>query len=83
MTVGGTVGTSETVTLEIIVTFSDATTATVTHAFTATGSYQLTQAEITSLTKDAVYITQTSVASMSSLTATSATTSANITALSV
>ncbi len=83
MTAGGTVGTSETVTIEIITTFSDATTATVTHAFTAVGTYQLTQAEVSTLTKDAVYITQTSVASMSSLTATTATTTVNITGIAV
>ncbi len=83
MTVGGTIGTAETVTIQATVTFSDTTTVSVSNAFTALGTYQLTTAQIESLLKDGVYITQIAVASQTSATSTSATTTANIYALSV
>ena len=82
MVIGGTVGT-ETLIIQVEVTFSDTLTAIVTHSFTALGTYQLTTAEIESLLKDGVYITQIAVASQTSATSTTATTTANIYALSV
>ena len=78
MVVGGTVGTSETVIIQITASFGTASPISVTHSFTAVGNYWLTINEIVSLMVDGDYITQLAVDSQSSLTATTATTTANI-----
>ena len=76
--VGGTVGTAETVIIQITASYGTAASVSVTHSFTAVGNYWLTINEIVSLMVDGDYITQLAVESQSSLTATTATTTANI-----
>lgn len=64
---GGTFG-SETLTVEILVTYSDGTTTTiVTYTATGTGTTALTNAQLRALYKDAVYIVSIRFRSKSSL----------------
>ena len=63
---GGTFG-AETVTVDITVTFSDVTTATVTKTATAIGTVTLNGSELMALIKDDVYINKISVKSKSSI----------------
>jgi hypothetical protein len=78
LTWGGTFGTGETVTIRITVTFSDATTASITKSATATGTVLLNPADLQGLMKDGVYVNKVSVDSTSSLTSTTVTTSATL-----
>jgi hypothetical protein len=70
---GGIFG-AETATVDITVTFSDATTATVTKTATAIGNSTLTSSELMALIKDDVYVTKISVKSKSSIASSTATT---------
>ncbi|MNF73147.1 hypothetical protein D3C84_551420 [compost metagenome] len=63
---GGTFGV-ETVTADITVTFSDATTATISKTATAIGTVSLSNSDIMALAKDGVYINKLSVKSKSSI----------------
>ena len=75
ITIGGTVGTSETVTVQFTVNFSVAAAITIAKAFTATGGpYFLTSDDVAQFMIDGNYVTSIDIASMSNLTATSATT---------
>ena len=69
---GGTFG-AETVTADITVTYSDATTATVTKTATAIGTTAFTNSDLMALIKDGVYINKISVKSKSSIASTTAT----------
>lgn len=73
VTVGGTVGTSETITVEIIAHYSDGTTGSITKSFTATGTDYLTAADLLTLLKNGVYIESVTAQAESSATSTSAT----------
>jgi hypothetical protein len=73
---GGTFGT-ETVTADITVTFSDATTAIVTKTATATGTTSLTNTDLMTLAKDGVFINKISVKSKSSIADSTATATFN------
>ena len=81
VTAGGTFGTNETVTVTIIAHYSDGTTGSITKTFTATGTQDLTSADIVALVKDGVYITSIGAEASSSLTSTSATVSVEIAAM--
>ena len=75
ITVGGTVGTAETVTVQFTVNFSVAPAITLTKAYTAAGGpFYLTASDLAQFLVDGNYVTSIAIASMSSLTATSATT---------
>lgn len=73
---GGTFG-AETVTAQIVVTYSDATTATLTKTAVATGTTTLTATDLMGLVKDGVYITQSSFNSKSSIASSTATVTFN------
>ena len=73
---GGTFGT-ETVTADITVIYSDATTATITKTATAVGTTSLTGTDLMTLAKDGVYINKISVKSKSSIASSTATVTFN------
>lgn len=73
---GGTFGT-ETVTAQIVVTYSDATTTNITKTATAAGTTSLTSSDIMSLIKDGVNITKLSVSSQSTIASSTATVTFN------
>lgn len=72
----GTFG-AETVTANITVTFSDNTTASVTKTATAVGTASLTNSDLMTLSKDAVYIEQISVVSQSTIASSAVTVTLN------
>jgi hypothetical protein len=78
LTAGGTFGATETLTARVTATYDDATTAAVTHDFTATGDYTLTEAEVNSLIADGKAITKFSVDCESSDASSTATASVTI-----
>jgi hypothetical protein len=80
ITAGGTFGT-ETLTVRVTATFSDATTASITKDFTAVGSTALTNEEIEDLMADGVAITKLSVDCKSTIASSTATGGANVAAL--
>ena len=73
ITVGGTVGTSETITVRITFNFDDASTLYVDKSYTAVGDYYLAEADLQSLWKNAVGISSIDIQADSSATTTSAT----------
>lgn len=73
---GGTFGT-ETVTVDITVTYSDDLTSTITKTATAIGTVSLSNSDIFSLVKDNVYIKKMAFKSKSSIASTTATTTLN------
>lgn len=73
---GGTFGT-ETVTAQIVVTYSDATTSSITKTATATGTVSLTNTDIMSLIKDGLNITKLSVSSKSTIASSTTTVTFN------
>jgi len=73
---GGTFG-AETVTADITVTYSDATTAIVTKTATAIGTTAFTNTDLMALIKDGVYINKISVKSKSSIASSTATVTFN------
>ena len=84
ITIGGTVGTAETVTVQFTVNFNVAAAITITKAFTAVGGpYFLSADDLAQFMVDSDYVTSIAMASMSSLTATSATTTINTYCLNI
>lgn len=73
---GGTFGT-ETATVNIDVTYSDATVVSIQKTATAIGTTDLTVADMFALMKDSVYITKISVKSKSSIASSTATVTVN------
>lgn len=73
---GGTFG-SETVTAQIVVTFNDNNTLSLTKTATATGTVSLTGTDWINLTKDGVYITKFSVNSQSTINSSAVTVTFN------
>jgi hypothetical protein len=74
--IGGTVG-SETITAQVIATYSDSTTATLSKTFTATGTTALTTTDFITLFKDGVFINKLSVVSKTTIASTAATVTYN------
>lgn len=74
--VGGTVG-AETLTFQIIATFADNGTATVTKTATALGTTSLTGTDWITLSRDNTYMTKLNVSSQSSIAASTATVTFN------
>jgi hypothetical protein len=74
---GGTFGSSETVTLQKTVTYSDGTSTSITKTATASGTVTLSVSDFLTLVKDGVYITQTSYQSQSNIANSQVTVSVN------
>jgi hypothetical protein len=74
--VGGTVG-AETLTFQLIMTYSDGTTSTMTKTATAVGTTSLSGTDWFTLFKDNVYINKINVSSQSSIASTLATVTFN------
>jgi len=70
---GGTFASGETVTVTITATFSDNTTASITKSATATGTVELTTADLFGIVKNGTYITKVEATAASSASSTSAT----------
>ena len=73
ITVGGTVGTGETITVRVTFNFDDGTSLYVDKSYTATGDDYLTEADLQSLWKNGVGISSIDIQADSSATSTSAT----------
>lgn len=73
---GGTFG-SETVTANIVVTYSDSTTTTITKTATAVGTVSLTSTDKIALIKDGLYITKIEVSCQSTISSSVATVTFN------
>ena len=80
LTAGGTFGT-ETLTVRITATFSDATTAVITKDFTAVGTTELTDLEKAGLMKDGVGLTKVSIDCKSTIASSAASGGAEVATL--